>query len=255
MSEEVIALTEALKRVLKARGLGYADVAAAIGISVASVKRIFAERTFTLERFSEICSWLGISVYELARLGRGLPDDGDATMLTFEQEELLAADPKLFSLFYLLLNGLTPTDVVKSYDFSKPECARGMLSLDRAGLLALHPGDRVQLLVARQVKWRENGPLRTLYAEPMKREFVDASFTASGEFLRFVTGDLTPTAQRMLHAKIAKLLRDFDELSEVSTALPAGESQNVSLMIAVRPWVFSVIARYRRRFARQAPEF
>ena len=49
------ALVEALKRTLKAKGLTYADVAGAIALSEASVKRMFARGDFTLQRLEEIC--------------------------------------------------------------------------------------------------------------------------------------------------------------------------------------------------------
>ena len=50
MTEQLI---DALKRVLKSRRLTYADLAAGVGLSEASVKRLFSQRTFTLERLEQ----------------------------------------------------------------------------------------------------------------------------------------------------------------------------------------------------------
>ena len=61
-------LVEALKRVLKERGLTYADVASALGISHASVRRTFAQQSFTLARIDEICEIAGIDFLALARM-------------------------------------------------------------------------------------------------------------------------------------------------------------------------------------------
>ena len=54
------AIADVLKAELKSRGLTYAKIAAKIQMSEASVKRMFSQRSFTLERIDEICQALGI---------------------------------------------------------------------------------------------------------------------------------------------------------------------------------------------------
>ena len=49
-----VQLVEALKRVLKAQGLTYANLAERIGMSEASVKRMFSEQSIRLERGAEM---------------------------------------------------------------------------------------------------------------------------------------------------------------------------------------------------------
>ena len=44
----------ALKKCLRAKGLTYRDVAAALELSEASVKRLFSEQSFSLKRLEEI---------------------------------------------------------------------------------------------------------------------------------------------------------------------------------------------------------
>ena len=46
-------LIETLKKLVKARGLTYADVAARVGLSEASVKRLFSRGSFTLARLQQ----------------------------------------------------------------------------------------------------------------------------------------------------------------------------------------------------------
>src|SRR5664279_4741604 len=64
------ALVDALKRMPKTRRLTYADVAEGPALSVASVKRIFSRRDFTLQRPDDICRMRGIKFTELARAAR-----------------------------------------------------------------------------------------------------------------------------------------------------------------------------------------
>src|SRR5688572_3707559 len=129
--DETRQLVDALKRCLKMRGLTYAALAERINLSEASVKRIFADRSFTLRRLEHVCSALEISMSELVRMtesGRSRP-----TTLSVEQEQALARDPALLSYFYLLLNGWTERQIQRGYEFDEPQ----MRKL-RSRLVGLH---------------------------------------------------------------------------------------------------------------------
>ena len=49
-----ITLVDALKRALKGKGITYAAVAEGLGLSEASVKRMFSRRDFTLQRMDDV---------------------------------------------------------------------------------------------------------------------------------------------------------------------------------------------------------
>lgn len=61
-------LFDALKLHFKARGLTYADAASALGVSEATVKRIFSRRDCSLERFAALCDLVQVELGELARV-------------------------------------------------------------------------------------------------------------------------------------------------------------------------------------------
>ena len=67
MTREIV---ETLKKVLKARGMTYAELARALKLSTPTVKRLFSERSFTLERLEEILRVLETDFYEVARMSR-----------------------------------------------------------------------------------------------------------------------------------------------------------------------------------------
>ena len=92
-------LVEALKKLLKARGVTYRQLAAGLGLSEPSVKRLFSERTFTLQRLEQVCQVLEIDFFELAKLARGASTT--INEMTIEQEQILAKDSKLLGVFYL----------------------------------------------------------------------------------------------------------------------------------------------------------
>src|SRR5689334_23805467 len=119
---QAAALIGALKQVLKARGYTYARVARGLGVSEATVKRVFAARTFTLQRLEQICTLLGIGITDLARMvahGEETP-----TQLTLRQEKELVSDPKLLLVAVHALNHWTLEELVAQYALTKAECIR-----------------------------------------------------------------------------------------------------------------------------------
>ncbi len=84
-------IIDVLKRTLKTRGLTYRDIAGKVSLSEASIKRVFAEETFTLQRLEKICTAIGMTVGELVRMASET-HDANSQYLTLEQEQLLAAN-------------------------------------------------------------------------------------------------------------------------------------------------------------------
>src|SRR5207244_9184361 len=85
---------EGLKMHLKARGMTYADVARALKISEATVKRIFALKNCSLDRLDVICRLVRV---DLAGLARGIPPENRLiNRLTGGPEEELMSYPARF---------------------------------------------------------------------------------------------------------------------------------------------------------------
>src|SRR3981081_3320052 len=99
---------------LKARGMTYADVARALKISEATVKRIFALKNCSLERLDAICQLVQV---ELAELARGTPRENRLiNRLTREQEEELMSDPALLLMAGSALHQLRGGEIVALSD-------------------------------------------------------------------------------------------------------------------------------------------
>jgi DNA-binding Xre family transcriptional regulator len=64
---ETNSIVSVLKKELKLHGLTYKEVGIAIGISESSVKRIFAEKDFSLKRLDQICQLMDIEISDLIR--------------------------------------------------------------------------------------------------------------------------------------------------------------------------------------------
>lgn len=248
MSETSNLLTT-VKKCLRAKGLSYKDVAGALAVSEASVKRIFAEENFSLKRLEAVCWLLDMSLYDLVRLSR-LGEENEVSVLSLEQEAALAQDSMLLTVFYLLLNGWSPVRIAREYGLTKIGLIRLLATLDRLKLIELLPQNRVRPLTARNIAWRRDGPVRKLYERQVKAEFLSGDFERPGERLSLETGELSEASIRILERKIDRLRKDFDELADIDLSLPPQQKRSVGLMVAFRLWVFSLLAAHKNTHTR-----
>jgi DNA-binding Xre family transcriptional regulator len=58
-------IVETLKRELRKQGINYQQVAQQLDLSESSVKRLFAERSFTLTRLVQVCELLNLEFSDL----------------------------------------------------------------------------------------------------------------------------------------------------------------------------------------------
>ena len=229
--------TDTLKRCLKTRGLTYRDVAKALNLSEASIKRLFSERSFSLHRLEQICQLMDMSFSDLARLNE-LRYEERLTVLSIEQEAALADDAILLSYFYLLLNGWKKGRIARRFDLEEPRQIRLLARLDRLGLIELQPGNRVRLLTARRIQWRRNGPVRRLYEREVKQAFLKDSFAQGVAHFGFESAELAPESARLILRRLTRLTRDFDEMAEMDQNLKPTEKRGYGLMVAMRPWAY-----------------
>jgi DNA-binding Xre family transcriptional regulator len=228
---------KALKKVLRARELTYRDLAEALDLSEASVKRLFSEQTFSVQRLEQACRFLDMSLYDLTRMTR-LGDENETTVLTVDQEQALAGDSALLTYFYLLLTGWKPARIARQLKLDGPANTRILAHLDKLQLIELLPKNRVHLLTQRRIEWRPDGPIRKLYEDQVKRDFVRSKFDAPGELQRFATAELSLASISVLARRLDRLVREFDDLADLDMHLPAEQKRNVGMMLAMRPWTY-----------------
>ena len=158
---EVQQLVRALKGLLKRQGMTYADLAKALGLSEASVKRLFASRRFSLERVVEIANLLGYTLLELTQ--EAATTENRLHTLTEAQEHELVSDTKLLLVAVCALNQWEVKDIVGVYRLTEAECIQKLAQLDRLRLITLLPGNRVRLNVARDFDWHKETRFGGLY--------------------------------------------------------------------------------------------
>src|SRR3954471_3675549 len=238
-------LVETLKRELKSRGITYAAVAKALGMSEASVKRMFARKEFTLSRLDRICEHAGLEFSELARMLPG--QDAVVSQLTFEQEKEFVEQPKLMLVALCTLNHWTFAEITAAYDLAEAECVRLLARLDRLKFIELMPGNRIRLLVSRAFAWLPDGPIQRLFKEQFQVDFFRSRFDKEGELLLLANGAVSKASVAALLARLRKTAAEFSAMRSEDAAMPAAQRQPITLLIAARPgWSPELLRKYRR---------
>jgi transcriptional regulator with XRE-family HTH domain len=235
-----------LKRYLKAKGITYNILAEKMGLSEATIKRLFAKQSFSLLRLEKICNILDLDFHDLAMMMKQ-DSQNRSKILSTDQEYVLAENPKLVTFFYFLVNGWSLDQIILEYEISKTEATGFLVKLDNLKLIEWQPGGRIRVLVSKNIFWQENGPLWNLYQKKIQKDFLDYPFDNANDRLIFSPGQFSEASLREIRKTIDKLVRQYNELAEMDSALPINERYSSGLMIGFRPWVFSMIASLRRR--------
>ncbi len=241
---DTTAMVGGLKRVLKARRINYAHVADALGLSEATVKRMFSKNDFSLKRFEQICQLAEVSVAELAKEVDS--EKNYISRLSEEQEKRIVSNTRLFLVAVCVLNHLTLEQIVSIYDLSESECIQLLLELDRIRFLQLLPNNRIKLLVTRTFSWRTNGPILQYVKSTAAEDYFRSRFDAPGEHIAVINAMLSAASTAQVINRLKRIGREFAEMHDDDKHLQLGERRPASLLLAIRPWELEAFKQLRR---------
>lgn len=237
-------LVDTLKLELRKQRITYRQVAQKLDLAEASVKRLFAERSFTLKRLEKICELLNMGFHELILQ---MEKNVELTIeLTLEQEKELVSDIKLLLMAHFLVNKHSFSSIVENYDISETEGIRLLARLDRMKIIELQPGNRVKLLISPNFNWIPNGPIQRFFEQKVQSEFFESSFDGPGELRVFSSGMLSADARVEAMKKIKRLVKEVNELIIASENLPPEQRFGSSMLVAMRPWEVKAFRDLRR---------
>jgi transcriptional regulator with XRE-family HTH domain len=231
---EISQLLTTIKRQLKMQGKTYRDVAAALNLSEASVKRLLTSDTLGVDRLVQVSNMLGFTLAELAQ--EAAVTESRLRVLTPDQEKELVSDTKLMVVAVCALNHWTMADILAVYRLTEAECLQKLLHLDRLHLIALMPGNRIRLNVARDFDWLPDGPIRSYFHTDGLDDFLGSRFERPDEALTFTHAMLTESALARMQAELRQLRGRFAELHEESLASPLPKRRGSGLLLALREW-------------------
>lgn len=238
-------LIDTLKSELRRQGRTYADLASVLDLSHASVKRLFAERNFTLARVEAICRYLGMDMAEMMRLAESNAER--LHQLSLEQEQELVKDEKLLCMAHAVLCKWRFEDVIGAYTISEHEGIRLLARLDRMRLIEMLPGNRYRLLVSRKFTWIPSGPIQAFFEQQLQADYFQSSFNKENEVRLFVSTTLSQASANTAIALIRKLTDEINELHLADEKLPLAQRRGISFLLAARPWETRVFAAMRRK--------
>ncbi|MGL4233018.1 MAG: helix-turn-helix domain-containing protein [Casimicrobium sp.] len=239
-----IYLVDALKASLKRRGRTYAEVAAALGVSEATVKRDLSKRTLGIDRFAQICEAIGVTLEELTEQIESRSALTEA--LTYEQEQQIVSDPRLWLVSLCALNHWSFDEIHERYDIAKPELTQHLLALDAMGILELHGENRIRLRLARNFRWLRDGPFIKTFRDRLAKEFFEGAFDDQQEQFRLVAASLSQSAKQLVLARMRQLAEEIATLHVKDQRVPRKDKSNVTCVIALRDWepqVFQALQR------------
>ena len=231
-------LIKTLKTALKAQGKTYADVAVELGLTEASVKRLFSKHSFSLSRLDQVCHMLDMEITDLVQLMN--EQQQRLQQLTIEQEKEITGDVMLTLVAVCVLNRWTMDDILSYYHISKTECIRHLARLDRLKVIELLPKNRIRLLVAPNFSWRENGPIQHFFQKKISQEFFNTRFSRDDECLIVLNGMFSSQSNAELQRKLKRLAREFDLLNNDDTALDLADRNGTTLVLAMRGWQYGL---------------
>jgi transcriptional regulator with XRE-family HTH domain len=229
------ALVDALKRELKARGITYAELAARIGMSEASIKRMFAQKNFTLQRLDEILTATSIDFRDIAIVEHDEPRL--ISELSYEQEKEIIGDTKLLVVAVSALNLISAEQILKIYELTEAEVVKCLTRLDKIGFLQLLPGNRTKLLVSRTFRWIPTGPIQTYFRELAYNDYLDCKFDGEYESMRLINVMLSKESMAALQTRLKQVAREFSQQHQMDAGLPFEDKHAISFMLAARPWM------------------
>jgi len=237
------ALLRGIKSALRTRRLTYRQLALAIGVSEATVKRDLSRGHFSLHRLDQICEALQLTLSDLTQ-----PIEGDEVMtqLSETQEIALTSHPKNLVVTYLLVNDWSFQEIVSAFRMDEAELIDILLRLDKLRIVDYRPPYRIRKLTARNFSWRTDGPVHEFFVTRFAPEFFRSSFEGAGDAFRFTGGLLSTESQARFKGSLERLAAEFEELARKDARLPLARRFGCSAVLAVRSWEFSEFTRLRR---------
>jgi len=241
---QTVLLVDTLKQALKAHGLTYRDVAQALELSEASVKRLFAGNNLSLHRLDRICQLMGMEITDLAALLRDRHPKTEA--LSIAQEQEIADDVVLLLVAISVLNKFTFEEILEHYAISKTELIRKLAHLDRLKIIELLPNNRIKLLISSRFKWQDDGPIQRFFQEKVGREFFASRFAQDTEKLISNSGLLSVASNEQFQRKMVRLAEEFADLQRDDERLPLAQKHGTTMVLAIRQWEYGLFEELKR---------
>jgi hypothetical protein len=234
-----------LKRQLKMRGFNYVQVGEHLGISTSSVKRLFADQSFSFQRIEQLCDLIGIDLLQLMQIADEY--QSQLAQLEWEQEQQIVDNPRLLLVGVCLINRCSFEEVFEKYQFEQTELIRLFAAYDRFGVIELLPGNRYRLKISANFTWQTRGPIQQFFVKTILGNFLSDQSQQPGNNNRYLWNMLSQSSVQELGKKINHLIDDYLLLAERDKKLKMADKLTSSMMIVFKedwePDIFRALHR------------
>jgi transcriptional regulator with XRE-family HTH domain len=238
-------LLKALKQALRTKGVSYRAAAGTLGLSESSIKRLFAEKGFTLPRLEKLCELAEIDIAQLVQLAEASLQQVDR--LSIEQEQEIVDDPKLLIVGVCLINQCSFDEILQKYNIAETELIRCFAKFDSFNIIEYLPGNNYRLKLSRSFSWNDNGPIKRYFLESLMKDFLTHEIISTNNHLHYVWGMLTVDSAKTFVGKIQKVVDEYSQLAGQDARLPMNEKMTSSLLVLFRedwePGMFKALWR------------
>lgn len=241
MSQSAL-LVQALKQLLKSQNMTYSAVAIHLGLSEATIKRMFATQQLTLDRIDAICELLGIEISDLLQKMQHMSKR--MMQLSLEQEKTIVSNRKLCLITICVVNHWTYEEILSYYNLTESECIRCLAELDKIKLIELLPKNKIKLLISPGFKWIPNGPIQKFFQQYILNDFIESNFQKANEEFVCQFGMLTEESSVLFNKKLRHLANEFLVLSEQDADQPITKRVGSACVLMSRPWAPAIFNEF-----------
>lgn len=207
-----------VKSALKEHRVSYSELAAALGQSESSVKRLLTKKKISMSDFEGICVFLGLSPADA--LLSASAGSSELAVLTRSQEEFLCRNPVTDYIFLRLMFGFPVTDVRDELRLSAPEMTKHLMRLERLDLIHTGSGKTVRVKKRGPFRWIEGGPFERKFKVPFFRALsnhLESLLAGGGEEGPPSASELylSESSYRNLKAEINELIHRYKRISRL----------------------------------------
>lgn len=241
MSQSIL-LVQALKQLLKSQNMTYVHVAKELRLSEASIKRMFSNRQFNLERIDTICEMLGIEISDLLQKMQQMSKR--ITQLSFDQEKMIVSDKKLCLVTICVVNHWSLDNILNYYNLTESECIRYLAQLDKIKVIELLPKNKIKLLISPHFIWIPNGPIQRFFQQYILNDFIGSNFQNKNEEMICQFGMLTEESNALLRKKLRHLAEEFLILKQQDSGESFNKQIGHACILMLRPWAPAIFNEF-----------
>lgn len=239
-SEDVIRLQAIIKKLMRDRGLRYSDLAAHLGVSLATVKRYLTRPDISVEQLSSVSKWLGLGLRELVNIT--YDEKPSASVVSEEQEEFLALNSNYCAYLGALMEGFAPHEIAKRHGLNAHSTRKYLRGLEQAHLIEVGAGGRVRLLVDRFLNVSALPKLRQVFYSHLldvaHEHFKKKVSAPDDALLKLVLLRLSHTTYERMAAELRALYDKYLVAHTYETRLERPDALvDVTLILLADTWV------------------